>query len=387
MANYRDKSRQIIRTLINITDPNKAEVICLVSILTITAAGIIQELNSKYTLLQTIMTFLCLLSVIITLTYLFIAVLIELYIDSNFNNIDTSNRSQEDLDSIEDDFEANVKDELKTDEAFYDLFSPCDHFTYANPMSIDLSSTDEVVCLKAISPFKLKDRPLVDSPQRKTINSLSLEKNFLANKNSRQKPSLIRNSNLYRTKSSELSLPPATFDVSEVTEKMKFKQDKPVMPKRPVMPAPSEICLRSLTRPMQDKKCEPNQCRNSIMNSNQDRKSSSIDKRLNSVSFFSMSFDNDDSNVLNEAIADNTETITESINEQIPTELTVSCRENRSIHELSSIHRKKLEVLKTLRKTNYRNTLMQCETVTYDSSQDPIIIMGSSYGELLPNNN
>lgn len=374
VANNRDRSRQLLRIFINITDPNKAEVICLVSILTIAAAGIIQELNSKYALLQSIMTFVCVVSIIITLTYLLIAVFIELYIDCNFNSIDSSNTSQEDLDSIEDDFEANMKEELKTEDAFYDLFSsPSDDFVYVNPMSINLSSVDEDFCLKSPqSPHKLKERSIVDSQKRKVIDCL--EKSLQASNHNRQKPSTMRNCNLYRTKSSDLSLPPATFDVSEITEKMKFKQD---MPSKPVMSMSSKMILS--LKPFQKKNCEPNQDRKSIS----DDMKSMIGKQLHSASFYSMSFhDGDD---YNEDTPDSdTESITEPMKEHITTDFAIPYQENRSIHELSAIHRKKLETLKTLRKTNYRNTLTQCEPITYDSSQDPIIIMGSSYGDILP---
>jgi hypothetical protein len=58
-----------------------------------------------------------------------------------------------------------------------------------------------------------------------------------------------------------------------------------------------------------------------------------------------------------------------------------------SIHELSSSHRKKIANLKTLKKTNYRNTIKNNPPLSYDSSQDPIIWMGPCFGDILPSSN
>ena len=73
--------------------------------------------------------------------------------------------------------------------------------------------------------------------------------------------------------------------------------------------------------------------------------------------------------------------------EPISTEYKVNNREKRSIHgsihEISSTHREKIANLKTLRQTNYRNTIKNNPPVSYSNSQDPIIWLGPCFGDIL----
>jgi hypothetical protein len=358
-----------------ITDPNKAEVICIVSILIITAAGIIQELNSKYTLLHTILTNACTTSIVVTLIYLLISVILEQYVDINFNSL-YANKCLDDLDSIDYDFEAGMGEEMRTDDNIADVFPSTDNFCHINPMKIDSSSSGN---LNHISPMKIDLKKmdndsifnstelkmkeklgLVSSNKRQLMNSLQTS---LLKKHNRQKPSLV-----LRKPNNEISLT-STSAVNPVSETILFKQD---MPHKKVVSLSSPINFKTLNNPIEGKS-----------ETIQDRRSM-IDKKSNSVSFYSISFDEtNDYSISNEPIYEESQYNDELILQP----KYVSCRENRSIHELSKIHRKKLENLKTLRKTNYRPTLTNRQTITYDSSQEPFIMMGPSYGNIIQKNN
>jgi len=370
----RSRTRVFLHFLMKITDPNKAEVICIVSILIITAAGIIQELNSKYTLLQTILTNACTTSIIVTLIYLLISVILEHYVDTNFNSLH-ANKCREDLDSIDYDFEAGMGEEMKTEDNIADSFPSSDNFCHINPMKIDLSSSDNLnhinpmkIDLKKMdndsifnsTELKMKEKlGVVSSNKRQLMNSLQTS---LLNKHNRQKPSLV-----LRKPSNEMSLT-SPHAVNPVSERILFKQD---MPHKKVVSLSSPLNLKALNYPIEGKS-----------ETIQDRKSM-IDKKSNSVSFYSISFDEtNDYSIPNEPISEESQ-----CNDELTLQPKVSCRENRSIHELSAIHRKKLENLKTLRKTNHRPTLTNRQTITYDSNQEPIIMMGPSYGSIIQKNN